>query len=195
MKHIATKREDSGFNFVRILGRVFRPKKYRLLVLESYSKSFLFYSMIILIATVFTLIFNYDSLFALNFTIEVPAQNSSVDVFQNTFLLESVLKLFDNPVKFFMFVFPSVFLYLFFYLFFKYVAIALVASLLFFILSGFFKIHVGFSKIFKINLFSIVIMIFFEALGIPFYSTFQVPLLLYLVLSSLALFFVGSSSA
>ena len=139
--------------------------------------------------------FNNGALIGLDVGVDLTVDNPSFDVFQNSFLVESVLRMFAMDGLFFVFLFPSVFLYLFLYLFIKYLAIAFVGSLLFFVLSGFFKIHVSFLKVFKINMFSICVMILFDLLGIPFYSLFQVPLFLYLVLSSLALYFVGSSSA
>lgn len=189
------KRDITKFSFFKTFLRSINPKKYRFLVLEKLHKAFLFFLILVLISTFFTLIFNFQAFNLIDVNVEY-SQMEINDVFSGSFLVNSVIRLITaKDASFFIFIFPSMIVYLFLYVFLKYLLISFFVSILFFLLSMVFKLGISYSKIFKISLFSIMIMILFDLVSVPFYSAFQIPFILYMLLFSFSLYFVTSPNA
>jgi hypothetical protein len=193
---VADKNIGSGFHPVRSFLRLFIPKKYRLLVMDKFSSVFLFFVMICIISTVFTVIFNMDLFSSVNVVLDTNVDSISKDMLDNSFLVETTLMMLSSSsvASFYAFILPSVFLYLFLYIFSKYLIIVTVFSVVYFIVSLILRYDITFGRIMKLNLYAITIMILFDILQISWYSLLKVPFVLYILLSVFAFYFVNSTT-
>lgn len=189
------KKDINDFNFLKTFFRSLNPKKYRILVLNNMLHTLFFFALMVLFSCIFTLIFNAGYFQDMGFSVDYSS-NEQTDVLENSFLLNMILdQMSGGYVMMMLFLLPSVVLYLFSYLFFKYFLIAFIVALMSSLVIIFFKSRVSFVKVFKIALHSIMIMIIFDLVSVPFYSAFQVPFILYALLFGFSMYFVNSVNA
>jgi len=159
-------------------------------------KSVLFFFIIMCaIGTVFTVFWNYSELSKTGLTTSQKYDLSGVNLIDNSYLVMLLFNAFsENSMLFFMFLLPSVALYVFIYLLIKYFVIALVTSLIIFLVYLIAGMGLGIVQSMKISLYSMTIMILVDSLNVAWYNKFFVSLALFIILNALSSYFVTSDS-